>query len=189
MIPDAAIGNLAIYSLQIAVIVAVASVLPWLLRLDNAGARYAYWRAIGLLCLALPWIQPYQRLHAASAAARGTVIDTAVVSTVSAGAQARVDWALIALTVIAVGVLLRLAWLGLGLFRLRQLRLSASSGPRVMLSICRARWERAPKSATHRLSISLSRSDCAGQSSCFRTGCASSLPTSAAPSSATSWST
>jgi protein TonB len=132
MIPDAAIGNLAIYSLQIAVIVAVASVLPWLLRLDNAGARYAYWRAIGLLCLALPWIQPYQRLHSASSAARGAVTDTAVVSAVSSGAQAPVDWAPIVLSVIAVGVLLRLAWLGLGLFKLRQLRLSASSGPMVI---------------------------------------------------------
>jgi TonB family protein len=129
MISDAAIGNLAIYSLQIAVIVAVASVLPWLLKLDNAGARYAYWRAIGLLCLALPWIQPYQRSHPTSTAGTGTVIDTVVVSAVSAGDQGRVDWAPIVLSVIAVGVLLRLAWLGLGLFKLRQLRLSASSGP------------------------------------------------------------
>jgi TonB family protein len=129
MISDAAIGNLAIYSLQIAVIVAVASVLPWLLKLDNAGARYAYWRAIGLLCLALPWIQPYQRLHSASPATTGTVSDTAVVSAVGSGVQTRVDWAPIVLAVVAVGVLLRIAWLGLGLFKLRQLRLSASSGP------------------------------------------------------------
>ena len=59
MIAASALTNLAIYSAQVAIVTAVASMLPGLLRLDNPGARYAYWRAVGLLCLALPWIQPY----------------------------------------------------------------------------------------------------------------------------------
>ena len=36
-----------------------AALLPWMFRLDAAGVRYAYWRGVALLCLALPWIQPY----------------------------------------------------------------------------------------------------------------------------------
>jgi protein TonB len=127
MISASAIGNLAIYSLQIAVVVAVASVLPWLLKLDNAGVRYAYWRAVGVLCLALPWIQPYQRLPSAAGSATRTVIDTVAVSAVSSGVQTRVDWTAIVAAVLAAGVLVRLAWLGLGLYRLRRLRASASA--------------------------------------------------------------
>ena len=41
MISAAAFGNILAWSLQAAVVVGAACVLPWLLRLDAAGVRYA----------------------------------------------------------------------------------------------------------------------------------------------------
>jgi TonB family protein len=128
--PNDAIGNLATYSLQIAAIIAGASILPWALKLDNAGARYAYWRAIAILCLALPWIQPYRQ----AGSRPSSVVDSAVVNAVAAstrsgGADAPVDWAVIIVSLLALGSILRLSWLGLGLYKLRSLRLSGSTEP------------------------------------------------------------
>jgi TonB family protein len=132
--PTDAIGNLAIYSLQIAAIIAGASILPWALKLDNAGARYAYWRAIAVLCLVLPWVQPYQQL----ASRPSSVVDAAVVnavapSTRNGGADVPVDWAVIIVLLLALGALLRLSWLGLGLYKLRSLRLSGSREPAIVV--------------------------------------------------------
>ncbi len=73
--------------------------------------RYAYWRAVAFLCLALPWIQPYQ--HGQAVAARVTT-DVAVAASQTrsaAVAATRVDWAAIVLAVLAAGILLRLLWL------------------------------------------------------------------------------
>lgn len=132
--PVDAIGNLAIYSLQIAAIIAGASILPWALKLDNAGARYAYWRAIGVFCLVLPWIQPYKQLESRSS----SVVDSAVVNAVaasarSAGGEVRVDWAVVIVALLALGAILRLSWLGLGLYKLRSLRLSGSTEPAIIV--------------------------------------------------------
>ncbi len=115
--PIEAIGNLAIYSLQIAAIIAGASLLPWALKLDNAGARYTYWRAIGVLCLVLPWIQPYKQLESRpSSVADSAVVDAVAASVRSAGADMPVDWAVVILSLLALGAILRLSWLGLGLY-------------------------------------------------------------------------
>ena len=130
MIPAGPLGNVVIYSCQVGVIVAGASLLPALLRLDNAGARYAYWRAVGILCLVLPWVQPY-RERAATGAARAGAAITDIVSISPAGSSApmAMDWAALALAALALGAGLRLAWLALGLRRLRQLRLSTLQDP------------------------------------------------------------
>ena len=132
--PADPIGNLAIYSFQIAAIVAGASILPWALRLDNPGARYAYWRAIGVLCLVLPWIQPYKQLESrSSSVADSAVVDAVAASARSAGADVRVDWAVVILSLLALGAILRLSWLGLGLYKLRSLRLSGSREPAIVV--------------------------------------------------------
>jgi TonB family protein len=130
MIPAGPLGNVVIYSCQVGVIVAGASLLPPLLRLDNAGARYAYWRAVGILCLVLPWVQPY-RERAATGAARAGAAITDIVSISPAGSSApmAMDWAALAVAALALGAGLRLAWLALGLRRLRQLRLSTLQDP------------------------------------------------------------
>jgi TonB family protein len=129
MIADAALENLAVYSLQIAAIVMIASGLPRLLRLDNAGVRYAYWRAIAVLCLALPWIQPYRQVAPTRSAASvaTAVVDVAAISNGSPGAAARIDWLWLGVALVALGAIVRLAWLGLGLWKLQRLRASASA--------------------------------------------------------------
>ena len=87
MISTAALGNILAWSLQAVVVVGAASLLPWLLRLDAAGVRYVYWRVVALLCLALPWIQPYQGLQPGARAAVVNVVD-AVVGAGGSGADA-----------------------------------------------------------------------------------------------------
>ena len=132
--PPDAIANLGIYSLQIAVIVAGASILPWTLRLENPGARYAYWRAIGAFCLVLPWIQPYTQVaFSSSSAVESVVVNAVAASTRGAGGDVPLDWPLVILSGVAFGAILRLSWLGLGLYKLRALRLSGSTQPAVIV--------------------------------------------------------
>jgi beta-lactamase regulating signal transducer with metallopeptidase domain len=132
MISGAALGNILAWSLQAAVVVSVASVLPWLLRLDAAGVRYAYWRVVALVCLALPWVQPYRGMQPSRPSSAGTVVDTIAASAVSPiPSSLSIDWATVVVAVLATGVVLRLLWLSFGLVKLRQLRLSAATEPAV----------------------------------------------------------
>lgn len=131
MISTDLLGNIVAWSLQATIVVGAASVLPWLLRLDAAGVRYAYWRTVALLCLALPWIQAYRGLQPGRPAFTATVVDTITASAVSSTGHTipSTDWAALVFATIATGIALRLLWLGFGLVKLRQLRVSASMGP------------------------------------------------------------
>ena len=132
MISADLLGNVLAWSLQAAVVVGVACVLPWLLRLDAAGVRYAYWRAVALLCLALPWVQPYRGLQPSRPSSAVTIVETTAASAVSfIPASPSIDWAAVAVAVLATGVVLRLLWLSFGLVKLRQLRLSTATAPAV----------------------------------------------------------
>ena len=57
MIFDTTVHNLVAGSAQLALIVTIAALLQWIVRVDAAGVRYFYWRAIAALCVVLPWIQ------------------------------------------------------------------------------------------------------------------------------------
>jgi TonB family protein len=132
MISADLLGNIVAWSLQAAVVIGAACVLPWLLRVDAAGVRYAYWRIVALLCLALPLIQPYQGMPRVRSTSAIAIVDTIAVSAVSSTPAARsVDWAAVAVAVVAAGAVMRLLWLGFGLVRLRRLRLSAAMAPAV----------------------------------------------------------
>ena len=121
MISADLLGNVVAWSLQAAVVFGAACVLPWLLRVDAAGVRYAYWRAVALLCLALPLIQPYQGMPRVRSTSAIAIVDTIAVSAVSSTPAARsVDWAAVAVAVVAAGAVMRLLWLGFGLVRLRR---------------------------------------------------------------------
>lgn len=132
MISPDLLGNVLAWSLQAAVVAGVACVLPWLLRLDAAGVRYAYWRAVAVLCLALPWVQPYQGIPRGQSTSAIAIVDTIAMSAVSPTPAAdSADWAAVAVAVVVAGAVMRLLWLGLGLLKLRRLRLSAAAEPRV----------------------------------------------------------
>jgi TonB family protein len=127
MISTGLVANLVPLSLQVLAVVAAASLLPWLFRLDAAGVRYAYWRTVALLCLTLPWIQPYR----AALMSTETMVVTATTTTnaaVVAGARAvaQLNWGSLLLSVLAIGVIVRLGWLAAGLIRLQRLRQEAT---------------------------------------------------------------
>lgn len=50
--------NLAAYTLQVAVVVMVGSLLLFLLRLEIPKIRLAYWQALVAACVVLPLINP-----------------------------------------------------------------------------------------------------------------------------------
>lgn len=117
------LANLLAYSAQVACIAAAGSLLPVLLRIDAAGVRHTYWRALLVVCLALPWLQGRHDAAAGQAAA-GTV-SSIVGTAVAEGAHGRapsLDWIAIAGGVLAAGAMVRLIWLAAGLLRLRRLR-------------------------------------------------------------------
>ena len=121
------VANVLAWSLQAGAIAGVASVLPALFRLDVAGVRYAYWRGIACLCLALPWIQPYRAGHLSATTETVSFGRVAAESASPPAASLQQgDWAVIVLVVLAIGVAGRFVWLACGLLKLRRLRRSAA---------------------------------------------------------------
>ncbi len=123
MIATALLANLLPWCFQVAAVVAVASLLPWLFRLDAAGVRYVYWRTVAVLCLALPWIQPYRdsRFSTQPGIAGDPATATATVSAI-ARTVPNLNWDLLLLWLLAIGIVVRLGWLLVGLIRLRMIR-------------------------------------------------------------------
>jgi TonB family protein len=124
MISDTVIHNLVAGSAQLVLIVTGAALLERLVRVDAAGVRYFYWRAIAALCVVLPWIQSYQPAgRQAPAAGTGTVeVVAAGVSAAAASPIGHTDWAAIAALAIAAGAGGRLLWIAGGFMTLRRLR-------------------------------------------------------------------
>ena len=54
------LSDVVAYSAQVACVVAIGGALAAIVRIDAAGVRYFYWRALLALCLALPWLQVRQ---------------------------------------------------------------------------------------------------------------------------------
>ena len=127
------LSNLLAYAAQIACVTVAGSLLPRILRVDAAVVRYAYWRGLLALCLVLPWIQGRQ--HAASApngvATRVLAPSVAAVSKAAAVAApgASIQWLPIVGAILIGGLVLRLAWLGAGLLRLRRVAAAGAVAP------------------------------------------------------------
>ena len=117
------IGNLAAYSLQVALVVVVANLTAAALHLKSPRVKLAYWQAVLAACVALPLLEPWQPIS------MGAVGGSA---TTAGGGATRADslvgsWAghsvLFAVLLAGVGVgLLRIV---LGLWRLRHYRRAA----------------------------------------------------------------
>ena len=110
--------NLVAYSLQIGMLVAVAAVLPAVLRLRQPAAKLLYWQVLLAACLLLPF-QPWRQVTAG-----GTVEVTTVVTSMrpvhrSPGIHLPPRGELIVLLILA-GVLIRLGWLAAGFWKLRR---------------------------------------------------------------------
>ena len=116
--------NLVAAAVQIACVALLAGALIGALRITSAGLSYALWRGVFVVCLVLPWIQRPRRATVVNGGVLAPETATAVVSGAVSGATGAVspDWSWLIILVLAGGVAVRLAWLGVGLSRLRALR-------------------------------------------------------------------
>jgi protein TonB len=127
----AVIADLVAYSAQIACLALLGGLLPSLLRVDAAGIRYSYFRAVLALCLVLPWLQGRQ--EAADALVTTTMSSAAVggpaASGVVASAAAPFPWMTALGIVLGGGVAVRAIWIAIGVIRLRRLRHAGHPAP------------------------------------------------------------
>jgi TonB family protein len=119
-------SNLTAYSLQILLLVAVAAFVPALVRLGPGGAppsaRLLYWRLLLMACLALPLIRPWRQ----DVVAVDVQVSTVVTNVAPAQRASRgLPVTEIALFALAAGAAVRLAWLGVGFWRLGRYRRGA----------------------------------------------------------------
>jgi TonB family protein len=128
-------SNLLAWSLQVTLLSAIAWLTLSLLRIHAPTIRYAVWRALLAICLALPLLQPWQaaapaEIETPALAAIGVVSPSAngaaaPLQRPPAAAQAFPWFELLGFVLVA-GAAARLAWLGAGLLRLRRLRKAGS---------------------------------------------------------------
>jgi TonB family protein len=119
-----ALSNLVAYTGQIFCIVALGSLLAWLLRMHVAVVRYAYWRVILAVCLLLPVLQGRQLPQSHGQGSILTEIGQVRPSAAALPAAeiSALDWTSVVLLLLAAGVVARLAWIVISLVRLRRLR-------------------------------------------------------------------
>ena len=123
--------NIVAYSLQIGLLVCLGALVPAMLRLRIPRARLLFWQALLVACLALPWVRPWRQEVVNGARQVSTAI-TAATSTASSAPPStpvhnsrlfrETPYREIALWLLAAGVMIRLALLGLGLARLASYR-------------------------------------------------------------------
>ena len=118
MIPQFLSNNVTSWAVQVVIVAFIAALLPVLLRIRHARSRLAYCHIVLAVCAALPIVQPWQ--HSLVFAPAGF---TGPIST--ADADPDLSPAAVLLWTLAAGVFVRLAWLSLGLYRIRRYRRSA----------------------------------------------------------------
>jgi protein TonB len=124
-------ANLLAYAAQVTIIVLACAGLPRLLRLRSPGVQYAFWRTTLVVCLLLPFAQPWKAHEMRFMPApiqRAALPPAAPGPDRPAGppAVSAFDPAAAAGFVILFGIAARLAWIGLGMIRLRRMRRRAT---------------------------------------------------------------
>jgi len=114
-------SNILAYSLQVGLLVAVAAFVPALVRMRAAGARLLYWQLLLAACLLLPWVRPWHREVIAASVSVTTVV-TGMALPAPAPRHFHISPGNLLLYLLAAGVAARLAWLAVGLWRLRRYR-------------------------------------------------------------------
>jgi len=131
---ETTLSNLGAWSVQVGILAFAAAVVTRFIHVDAPAARYGWWRTVLVVCLALPVIQPWQ--PPALLTAGSLAIEGALPGPVGEAARAGTPsvpppapprptprrWPPVVAAVLVAGALLRLAWLGAGLRRLRRLR-------------------------------------------------------------------
>ncbi len=108
--------DLVAFSIQAAALVGVGAVMASLLRLRMPRVRHAYWQALLAVCVFLPLLQPWRPEVLEPS---GAVLSEMTFAAPAAAAAPTVpSLAEIILFLICAGIVLRLAWMALGLGRL-----------------------------------------------------------------------
>jgi protein TonB len=114
---------LALHIAQAGILVTVAALAAAAAGLPRPWGRLAYWRCVVVLTLAIPWVAlDPTRPPALPVAAVATTLEVAVVH---GAEQLGLAPLRVFVSVLALGIVLRLAWLTLGYLRLRTLLASA----------------------------------------------------------------
>ncbi len=135
--------NLAQWNLQIALVAIAAAVVMHVLRIDAPVIRHAFWRIVLVTCLALPVLQPWRSSAIDPSVGRMEELDAELptglgaASTLSASSAVlarvsthmRANWRSYAGMFLAIGAILRLAWLLIGIHGLQRLRRSGERAP------------------------------------------------------------
>ena len=126
MSPPLWFANFLSYCLQVILLVVAGTALPALFRLRAPRVLLAYWQGLLVACLMLPLVQTWKSPAVASSLADGTV--SISFRGVPAGTAEVHSWLypLIA-GVLLAGMLVRLAWLALGLSKLQAIRRAAQA--------------------------------------------------------------
>jgi TonB family protein len=112
--------NLVAYSLQIGLLVALAAFVPAILRLRLPGAKLVYWHVLLAACLLLPVLGPRAREADNSSVQISSTF--ALAAPTQPAPRHGIPKSGMALLLLAAGVVVRLGWLGVGLWHLRQYR-------------------------------------------------------------------
>jgi TonB family protein len=117
------IGNLAAYSMQVALVVVVADLTAAALRLKSPRVKLAYWQAVLAACVVLPLLEPWQPISMGAVGGSATAVGGGATRPDSLVGSWSGHSMLFAVLLAGVGVgLLRIA---LGLWRLRRYRRAA----------------------------------------------------------------
>lgn len=120
-------ANAVAYCAQVAVVVAACAGLPRLVGLRSATMQHLFWRTVLAVCLLLPIVQPRQPQEMTFAPAPVVAMPATAIPppSVTAPAAGDMNWMLLGGGIIVAGGVLRLAWIGVGIARLRRLRRGA----------------------------------------------------------------
>jgi TonB family protein len=124
-------ANFVAYAAQVTIVVLACAGLPRLVGLRAPGPQYAFWRLVLAVCILLPLVQPWQ--PGVMEFVPGPPLDAALQAAPPAPpgpppapVTARFDWMAAARLVVLMGIAIRLAWIGLGMVRLRGMRRRAT---------------------------------------------------------------
>ena len=119
---SAATTALGVYSAQILIVIGVAALAAVAVGLSLPGARLTYWRAVLVLCLALPAIPDVSPAGPAAS----VTFDVVPLASLALPPPAPSSWSGVLVAAVpwlaAAGMGVRLLWLAVGAARLRQLR-------------------------------------------------------------------
>jgi len=134
---DLLLSDLIVWSVQATVLITIVGIGTWVVRVDTPGVRYGWFRLALIGCLLLPIIQPWSAKQPPgfiSADQHVNLLPTATFSDVAhtvsvpvIGPRSGFPATAVVLSTLALGILLRLGWLGGGLVRLQRLRRSGTA--------------------------------------------------------------